>query len=98
MKTILIIEDYIIFSRSISNWLVKKGMETACVATLSDARKTIGQREFDLVLADLRLPDGNSTSLLEWMNAKYYSVPFVDRKSTRLNSSHLEVSRMPSSA
>ena len=44
MKTILIIEDDIIFSRSISNWLVKKGMETACVATLSDARKTIGQR------------------------------------------------------
>lgn len=77
MKTILIIEDDIIFSRSISNWLVKKGMETACVATLSDARKAIGQREFDLVLADLRLPDGNSTSLLEWMNAKYYSVPFV---------------------
>lgn len=77
MKTILITEDDIIFSRSISNWLVKKGMETACVATLSDARKAIGQREFDLVLADLRLPDGNSTSLLEWMNAKYYSVPFV---------------------
>lgn len=77
MKTILIIEDDIIFSRSISNWLVKKSMKTACVATLSDARKAIGQREFDLILADLRLPDGNSTSLLEWMNAKYYSVPFV---------------------
>ena len=77
MKTILIIEDDIIFSRNISNWLVKKGMETTCVATLSDARKAIGQREFDLVLADLRLPDGNSTSLLEWMNAKYCSIPFV---------------------
>lgn len=77
MKTILIIEDDIIFSRSISNWLVKKSMKTACVATLSDARKAIGQREFDLILVDLRLPDGNSTSLLEWMNAKYYSVPFV---------------------
>ena len=49
MKTILIIEDDIVFSRSISNWLVKKGMKT----------------------------DGNSTSLLKWMNEKYYSIPFL---------------------
>lgn len=77
MRTILIIEDDIIFSRSISNWLVKKGMKTDCVATLANARKAIEQREFDLILADLRLPDGNSTSLLEWMNTKYYSVPFL---------------------
>ena len=68
MKTILIIEDDIVFSRSISNWLVKKGMKTECVATLANARKAIGQKEFDLILADLRLPDGNSTSLLKWMN------------------------------
>ena len=44
MKTILIIEDDIVFSRSISNWLVKKGMKTECVATLANARKAIGQR------------------------------------------------------
>ena len=47
MKTILIIEDDIVFSRSISNWLVKKGMKTECVATLANARKAIGQKEFD---------------------------------------------------
>ena len=77
MKTILIIEDDIVFSRSISNWLVKKGMKTECVATLANARKAIGQKEFDLILAALRLPDGNSTSLLKWMNEKYYSIPFL---------------------
>lgn len=77
MKTILIIEDDIVFSRSISNWLVKKGMKTDCVTTLANARKAIGQKEFDLILADLRLPDGNSTSLLEWMNGKHYSIPFL---------------------
>lgn len=77
MKTILIIEDDIVFSRSISNWLVKKGMKTECVATLANARKAIGQKEFDLILAGLRLPDGNSTSLLKWMNEKYYSIPFL---------------------
>ena len=30
MKAILIIEDDIIFSRTISNWLVKQGMKTQC--------------------------------------------------------------------
>ncbi|WP_418210583.1 sigma-54-dependent transcriptional regulator [Bacteroides zhangwenhongii] len=77
MKTILIIEDDIIFSRSISNWLVKKEMKTCCVTTLANARKAITEIEIDLVLADLRLPDGNSTSLLEWMNEKSYSIPFI---------------------
>lgn len=33
-------------------------MKTECVATLANARKAIGQKEFDLILADLRLPDG----------------------------------------
>lgn len=77
MKTILIIEDDIVFSRSISNWLVKKGMKTECVTTIANARKAIVEREFNLILADLRLPDGNSTSLLEWMNGKHYSIPFL---------------------
>ena len=60
MKTILILEDDVIFSRSIGNWLKKKGMATEHAATLSAARKALSAREFDLVLADLRLPDGNS--------------------------------------
>lgn len=77
MKNILIIEDDVVFSRSISNWLKKKGMETGHVTTLSAARKELQTKEFDLVLADLRLPDGNSTDLLKWMNEKYYSIPFL---------------------
>lgn len=77
MKTILIIEDDVVFSRTISNWLEKKGMKTSSVTTLVNARKAIIGTEFDLILADLRLPDGNSTSLLEWMNEKHYSIPFL---------------------
>mgnify|MGYP001087198282 CR=1 FL=1 len=77
MKTILILEDDVIFSRSIGNWMKKKGMATEHAATLSAARKALSAREFDLVLADLRLPDGNSTSLLEWMNERFYATPFL---------------------
>lgn len=77
MKNILIIEDDVVFSRSISNWLKKKGMATEHVATLSAARKELQAKEFDLVLADLRLPDGSSMELLKWMKGKHYSIPFL---------------------
>lgn len=77
MKTILIIEDDIIYARTISNWLNKQEMKTDSVGSLAKARKAISEKEYDLVLADLRLPDGNSTSLLEWLKEKEYSIPFI---------------------
>lgn len=77
MKTILIIEDDIVFSRSIGNWLKKQGMGIESVTTLSAARKALVSKEFDLILADLRLPDGNSTALLEWMNGQHCKIPFL---------------------
>ena len=77
MKSILIIEDDIIFSRTIGNWLVKQGMRVESVTKLSDAKKSVREKEYDLILADLRLPDGSSMELLKWMKGKYYSIPFL---------------------
>ncbi len=77
MKNILIIEDDIIFSRTIGNWLVKQGMKVESVTKLSDAKKSVREKEYDLILADLRLPDGNSTTFLEWLNDKNYTIPFL---------------------
>lgn len=75
--TILIIEDDVIFSRSISNWLRKQEMDSERVTTLTAARKALSGRNYDLVLADLRLPDGNSTELLRWMHRDKLPVPFL---------------------
>lgn len=77
MKTILIIEDDVIYARSIGNWLRKQEMEGERVTTLSAARKSLSDREYDLVLADLRLPDGNSTELLRWMHDRHIVTPFL---------------------
>lgn len=74
---ILIIEDDVIFSRSISNWLRKQEMDSERVTTLTAARKALSGRNYDLVLADLRLPDGNSTELLRWMHRDKLPVPFL---------------------
>lgn len=77
MRKILIIEDDVVFGRSIGNWLKKQGMECRHVTTLASARKSLASDEFDLVLADLRLPDGNSTELLRWIREKYLVTPFL---------------------
>lgn len=77
MKSILIIEGDIIFSRTIGNWLVKQGMRVESVTKLSDAKKSVREKEYDLILADLRLPDGNSTLFLEWLNDENYTIPFL---------------------
>lgn len=77
MKSILIIEDDIIFSRTIGNWLVKQGMRVESVTKLSDAKKSVREKEYDLILADLRLPDGNSTLFPEWLNDENYTIPFL---------------------
>ena len=52
-------------------------MECRHVTALAPARKSLASEEFDLVLADLRLPDGNSTELLRWMHGKCLAVPFL---------------------
>ena len=77
MKKILIIEDDVVFGRSIGNWLKKQGMECRHVTALAPARKSLASEEFDLILADLRLPDGNGTELLRWMHEKCLVTPFL---------------------
>ena len=51
--------------------------------------------EFDLLILDLGLPKMHGLEVLKRLRARGSS---VDRKSTRLNSSHMSESRMPSSA
>ena len=82
-RTILIIEDDIIFSRSISNWLKKKNMETECVAHLSSARRKLSSGEYDLVLADLRLPDAPCMILIAACALIIITLPVAHRKFCR---------------
>lgn len=74
---ILIIEDDVVFGRSMSNWLRKQEMNSECATSLTTAKKCLQDRRYDMILADLRLPDGNSTELLRWMNERNLSVPFL---------------------
>lgn len=77
MSSILIVEDDITFGMMLQTWLGKKGFAVMAESNLARARKTIEQARPDLILSDLRLPDGESTLLLKWMNERGLHTPFI---------------------
>ncbi len=69
-KKILIVEDEVLFARAVQKRLQKAGFECEHVETLADARAIHKQFSADLVLLDMRLPDGNGLDLLSEFVAK----------------------------
>ncbi len=75
---IVVIEDNPVYSRYVCNLLAKDGYQTECVSSLRTARK-LAERldETDVILADLRLPDGECTELLKWMRERDMPQRFI---------------------
>lgn len=67
---VLIVEDEALFARAVMRRLQKSGYECAHVESIQDARTIIKQFSPDIVLLDMRLPDGNGLDLLPEFVAK----------------------------
>ena len=63
-KKILIVEDESLFARAVQKRMQKAGFECEHAETLLDARAIAKQFEPDIVLLDMRLPDGNGIDYL----------------------------------
>jgi two-component system, NtrC family, response regulator AtoC len=63
-KRILIVEDEVLFARAVAKRLQKEGYECEHAETMEDGRLIYKQLQPDLVLLDMRLPDGNGLDLL----------------------------------
>lgn len=61
----------------LTTWLGKKGFEVKSVASVAEAKRRIEAGSCDLVLSDLRLPDGDGIELLKWVKEKYASLPVI---------------------
>ncbi|MFK2517059.1 sigma-54-dependent transcriptional regulator [Bacteroides fragilis] len=77
MRKILIIEDDLVLCRVLRNWLERKRIQVDCVSTLAAARKALADTDADVILSDMRLPDGDGIELLEWMNKNRCRIPFI---------------------
>lgn len=76
-QSILIVEDNVVLSQLQKEWLERTGYEVTTAMNEPIARKLLRKESFDLILSDVRLPEGNGISLLEWLNKEKRQVPFV---------------------
>lgn len=64
IERILIIEDEVLPRKSLEHQLRQRRYEVAIAETLAEAEEKLAKDSFDLVLADVRLPDGDGSTLL----------------------------------
>ena len=77
MKHILIVEDDTTFAVMLQTWLSKKKFSVVSVSGIAAAKKNLIESSVDLVLCDLRLPDGDGIDLLEWVSNRNVNVPLI---------------------
>ena len=78
MGKIIVIEDNLIFRDYVCGMLEKAGYKTYTAYDCAGARNLVAMLEMDdIVLSDLRLPDGECTVLLEYMRASGMKNPFI---------------------
>ena len=78
MAKILIVEDDLAFGTMIQTWLRKKGFEVERATSVKSALHFFEDNShWDLVLSDLRLPDHDGLTLLQWLKKHDYTIPFI---------------------
>ncbi len=78
MNKILIVEDDIVFGTMIQTWLKKKGFNVTKVTSVNAAIKHIEEnKDIQLILSDMRLPDHDGIVLLQWLSQHHFSIPFI---------------------
>ena len=87
MPKILIIEDDLAFGLMIQKWLMRKGFDTEKATSRRAARQLLAHASFDIILSDLRLPDGDGVTVYgryqDWYvvshgeHLGYVSAPFI---------------------
>ena len=67
---ILLVEDEVLFGKAVSRRLSKAGFICTVVTTLAGAEEVLRSEEPDLLLLDMRLPDGSGLDFLQRLRAQ----------------------------
>lgn len=76
-RKILIVEDNIGLSQMQKDWFAQAGYDAVTAMNEPTARSLIRKTAFDLILSDVRFPDGDGISLLEWLRKERQDIPFI---------------------
>ena len=77
MERILIVEDNLALLHMQKDWLENAGYVVCTAIDEPSARKWLRKDAFGLVFSDVRFPEGDGISLLEWIAKEKIDVPFV---------------------
>jgi len=69
-KSILLVEDEAIMRGSLRDWLTDAGYQVETAEEREEALNIIGERDFSLLILDLRLPGGDGIDLLRQARAR----------------------------
>ena len=74
---ILIVDDDVAFGVMLRTWFQKNKWDTVLVSTLDQALQESKSAQFDLILSDLRLPDGDGIVFLTYLREKKINTPLI---------------------
>lgn len=63
--------------RCSKDWLLQAGYEVTTAIDEPAARRLLRRTAFDLILSDVRLPEGDGISLLEWTRGERMTTPYI---------------------
>src|SRR5579871_272896 len=72
---VLIVDDEPDLIELVSMTLSRMDLASEGAKDLASARARLNARRYDLCLTDMRLPDGDGLSLVEWIQQKYSDLP-----------------------
>jgi DNA-binding NtrC family response regulator len=77
MPTVLVIDEHRATLDSFGRALQEAGFSVSLASTGQEGLKLAGERPFDLVVADLRLPDGADVDVLKQIRQTLTDVPVI---------------------
>ncbi len=74
-QSVLIVDDEPDIRELLDITLSRMGLTTYTAATLGEAESRVAEQQPDLCLTDMRLPDGNGVSLVEYIQQNFPQIP-----------------------
>jgi DNA-binding NtrC family response regulator len=69
LERILIVDDELVIRRTLESYFRSKRYAVSAVGSLAEAQKLLARDNFDLLMLDMKLPDGDGQTLLEHLSA-----------------------------
>ena len=77
MKLIYVVEDHDVIRKGVVQYLELSGFEVAGFASLEEARKGFAEKEPDMLIQDVMLPDGDGFSFVKEVREKNQTLPII---------------------